>query len=173
MQGPAHMPPGQYKYDRVKPPKNLFDVPRYLGELLGGFFSRLFYIFSIVWKSGPVFLILMCFIALFDGLMPVVGALLSREILNHLQDIITESALGATFDATAFWGSMVLILLIFYFIYRILTKVTTRLSNAVTRMAGECVVLYPEEAHLPGRAPNASMTVKKAVMKLNCEKLRK
>lgn len=142
MHGPAGAPPGQYKYDRVKPPKSLADLPRYLGELLGGFFSRLFYIFSIVWKSGPVFLILMCFIALFDGLMPVLGALLSREILNHLQDVITETALGTTFNASAFWGSMVLILLIFYFIYRILTKVTTRLSNAVTRMAGERVVRH-------------------------------
>ena len=46
-------------------------------------------------------------------------------------------------------------------------------SEFVDYKAGECVVLYPEEAHLPGRAPNASMTVKKAVMKLNCEKLRK
>ena len=39
--------------------------------------------------------------------------------------------------------------------------------------AGECVVLYPEDAHLPGRAVNAPVTAKKAVMKLNCEKLRK
>jgi YhcH/YjgK/YiaL family protein len=46
-------------------------------------------------------------------------------------------------------------------------------SEYVDYKAGECVVLYPEEAHLPGRAPNASMTIKKAVMKLNHEKLRK
>ena len=39
--------------------------------------------------------------------------------------------------------------------------------------AGECVVLSPEEAHLPGRAVNAPITAKKAVMKLNCAKLRK
>ena len=39
--------------------------------------------------------------------------------------------------------------------------------------AGECVVLYPEEAHLPGRAVKAPVTAKKAVMKLNCQKLRK
>ena len=39
--------------------------------------------------------------------------------------------------------------------------------------AGECVVLYPEEAHLPGRAVSTPVTAKKAVMKLNCEKLRK
>ena len=36
------MMPQQYKYDRVKPPKNPLDLPRYLKELLGGFFSRLF-----------------------------------------------------------------------------------------------------------------------------------
>ena len=46
-------------------------------------------------------------------------------------------------------------------------------SPHVDYKAGECVVLYPEEAHLPGRAITASITAKKAVMKLNCEKLRK
>lgn len=46
-------------------------------------------------------------------------------------------------------------------------------SEYVDYKAGECVVLYPEEAHLPGRAANAPVTAKKAVMKLNCEKLRK
>ena len=140
--GPGGMPFGQYKYDRVKPPKNPLDVPRYLKELLGGFFSRLFYIFSIVWKSGPIFLFIMCFIALFDGLMPVAGAVISSKILNELQLIITKSALGETFGIAAFWGSMVLILLIAYFTYRILNKVVTRLSNAVTRMAGERVVRH-------------------------------
>ena len=136
------MMPQQYKYDRVKPPKNPLDLPRYLKELLGGFFSRLFYIFRLVWKSGPAFLILMCFIALFDGLMPVLGALLTSEILNELQVVITESALGKQMGIAAFWGSMVLLLLIAFFTYKILEKVVSRLSNAVTRMAGERVVRH-------------------------------
>ena len=139
---PSRNLPGQYKYDRVKPPRNLFDVPRYLKELLGGFFSRLFYIFNIVWKSGPIFLFLMCFIALFNGLMPVAGSLISAQILNELQLIITESAMGKAFTLAAFWSSMVLLLLIAFFTYRILNKVVTRLSNAVTRMAGERVVRH-------------------------------
>ena len=46
-------------------------------------------------------------------------------------------------------------------------------SEYVDYKAGEGVVLYPEEAHLPCRAVNAPLTAKKAVMKLNCEKLRK
>ncbi|MBE6555991.1 MAG: ABC transporter ATP-binding protein [Ruminococcaceae bacterium] len=136
------LPPGQYQYDRVRPPRSPADLPRYLKELLGGFFSRLFYIFGLVWKSGPSFLFLMCFIALFDGLMPVLGALLTGEVLNRLQDIVTEQALGKTFDLAAFWGSMVLLLLIAFFLYKIFSKVVARLSNAVTRMAGERVVRH-------------------------------
>ena len=139
---PGAFPPGQYKYDRIAPPKNPLDLFRYLKELLGGFFSRLFYIFSIVWKSGPAFLFLMCFIALFEGLMPVLGAVISSRILNELQVIITESALGKEFGLAAFWGSMVLLLLIAFFTYKILSKVVSRLSNAVTRMAGERVVRH-------------------------------
>ena len=139
---PQKAPPGQYQYERTKPPRNLFDVPRFLKELLGGFFTRLFYIFSLVWKSGPIFLFLMCFISLFDGLMPVLGALITAEILNELQVIITDSALGKSFTVAAFMGSMVLLLLIAYFTYRILNRVVTRLSNAVTRMAGERVVRH-------------------------------
>ncbi|MBE6595251.1 MAG: ABC transporter ATP-binding protein, partial [Ruminococcaceae bacterium] len=135
-------PTGQYEYEKVAPPRSLLDVPRFLKELLGGFFSRLFYIFSLVWKSGPVFLFLMCFVALFEGCMPVLGSLLSSLILNELQIIITESALGKTFELAAFLGSAVMLLLILFFSYKILSKVVTRLSNAVNRMAGERVVRH-------------------------------
>lgn len=39
-------------------------------------------------------------------------------------------------------------------------------AEAVTYAAGEAVVLYPEEAHLPCHAANEPMTIKKAVLKL-------
>ena len=49
------MPPvgPRFQYAKVSPPKNLADLPRYLRELLGGFFSRLGYIVKLVWKTGP------------------------------------------------------------------------------------------------------------------------
>lgn len=142
MNGFPPPPPGQYQYQKVAPPRSPKDLPRYLGELCGGFFSRLFYVFQLVWKSGPVFLFLMSFVALFNGLMPLAGALISKEILNRLQDVITEKALGTVFDIHSFWGSMVLLLLIAFFVYKILNKIVGRLSHAVTRMAGERVVRY-------------------------------
>ena len=39
-------------------------------------------------------------------------------------------------------------------------------AEAVTYRSGEAVVLYPAEAHLPGRAAHEPMTIKKAVLKL-------
>ena len=46
--GPGPGPGSNFKYERVSPPKNIRDVPRFLRELFGGFFYRLFYIFGLV-----------------------------------------------------------------------------------------------------------------------------
>ena len=79
-----------YEHERVPLPKNLKDTPRYLRELLGGFFKRFFYITSLVWQTGPWILLLMSFIALFQGLTPVIGSIISKEIINELQIILQQ-----------------------------------------------------------------------------------
>ena len=135
-------PPPQYQYETIKPPRSPKDLFRYMRELLGGFCGRLLYIFRLVWESGPLFLFLMSFVALFNGLMPLLGSLLSQSILNGLQDVITQRASGKVFDLTMFLSSMVLSLLIYFFIYKILNKVVNRLSHAVNRIAGERVVRH-------------------------------
>ena len=122
--------------NKVPPPKGLKDLPRYLKAVVGGFFERLFYTFRMVWETGRWILIAMVLIAIFNGVMPVVGSLISKEILNELQVVIS----GAS--PMLFWGSMVMFLLIFFFAYRILNQVVTQLSHAVTRIAGEKVVRY-------------------------------
>ncbi len=145
------LPPGAGKSQRVRmvpPPKSISDLPRYLRELIGGFLFRLFYIFRLVWQTGPWILILMTFISLFQGVMPLVGSILSQRILNELQEVIAEQAMnsanGIAVDIAAwtesFFGSTAMFLLIFLFTYRILNHVVSRISNAVTRIAGELVV---------------------------------
>ena len=42
-------------------------------------------------------------------------------------------------------------------------------AESVTYRSGEAVVLFPEEAHLPGRAVGEPMTIKKAVLKLRVD----
>ena len=47
----VYIGPGGFNYQKVTPPRSLKDIPRYVKELLGGFFYRLFYIFELVWKT--------------------------------------------------------------------------------------------------------------------------
>ncbi len=121
---------------KIAPPKNIKDIPRYLHELLGGFFSRLFYIFKMVWETGHWILIAMVLISLFTGIMPIVSSLISKEILNEFQLVTTADS------PVAFWGSMAMFLIIFLFIYKILNQIVTQINHAVTRIAGEKVVRY-------------------------------
>ena len=45
-------PPRDYQYEKVERPKGIKDLPRFLKELIGGFFQRFGYIVKLVWKTG-------------------------------------------------------------------------------------------------------------------------
>ena len=125
-----------YNHKKVQGPTSLKDLPRYLKELLGGFFHRFGYIVALVWETGHWILFLLTFVALFKGLAPVIGALISKGILNQLQLVITQGGL----PQESFWTSQVFFLLIFLFVHRILVQVINNVSNALNRIAGEKVV---------------------------------
>ena len=121
---------------RVQPPKNLKEVPTYLKELLGGFFTRFAYIVKLVWDTGHWILFLLSFVALFKGITPVIGALISKSILNELQVIIKSNNLSTD----GFWTSTVFYLLIVFFVYQVLLQIINYVSIALNRIAGEKVV---------------------------------
>ena len=82
---------------RVPKPKTIGEVPKYLVTLISTFLSRLFYIFQLVWETKKSLLFWMVFMALFNGVMPVLGSLIGAQILNRLAD-----AYAASQDGTAF-----------------------------------------------------------------------
>ena len=129
----GRMPPN---YNRPAPPKSLRDVPRYLKELFGGFFKRFFYIVKLVWRTGHWIPLLLSFVALFKGITPVIGSLISKNTLNELQKIIAMGFL----PESDFWSSEVLYLLIALFVYRLLIRIVNNVSSALNRIAGEMVV---------------------------------
>ena len=132
-------------YNRVKPPSGIGDLPRFFRELIIGFFTRLFYTFKMVWDTGHWILFAMIVVTVFTGIMPIIGSLISKEILNELQVIIESRSVAQTLgDAytAVFFGSAVMFLLVFFFAYKILNQVITRLNTAVTRIAGEKVVRH-------------------------------
>ena len=122
---------------RPEAPKSVKDVPRYLSEIFRGFFKRFFYILKLVWNTGCWIPILLCFVALFKGVSPVIGALISRKILNGLQLVIAKGGL----PESSFWSSNILYLLIALFAYRLLIQVVNNVSSALNRIAGEKVVM--------------------------------
>jgi len=130
---PPRMP---YQYRKLEPPKNLKDLPRYLTELFGGFFHRFFYVVKLVWRTGHWILFLLSFMALFKGVTPVIGSLITRSVINTLQENVTHP--GA--HPEEFWGSSVMYLLVFLFVYRFLLQVVNNVNTALNRVAGEKVV---------------------------------
>ena len=116
-------------------PKKLSEIPAFLSALLGGFFSRFGYILKIVWRTGPWILFLMMFISIFQGVTPVIGSIISKEIINELQLLIKDG-----FADTDFFSSSVFFLIVFLFIYRFLHQLVGTVSTALNRIAGEKVV---------------------------------
>lgn len=65
---PEYRDPRKMMHDNMPPvPKSVLEIPSYLKELVGGFFSRLFYIFRLVWDAKPWILFAMVFMSVFNG----------------------------------------------------------------------------------------------------------
>ena len=90
MMGP---PPGEAAdKNREQKPKNIKEVPGFLTRLIKNFFSRLFYIFSLVWETRPWILFALLFIAVIQGFMPVIKSLVAAGILNELTAVIVAKS---------------------------------------------------------------------------------
>ena len=131
-------PKGDKNQHKVEPPKNLKDLPRYLKETVGGFFTRLFYIFRMVWQTGHWILIAMLLVAVFTGVFPVIISVISKDILNALQAAVSQTS----DDPIAIWGSSVFYLIIFLFVFKIFEDIISRVKSFVSRIAGEKVVRF-------------------------------
>ena len=134
------MPPrkrGQMS-DGIEKPKKLSDVPRYIMLCTGGFFKRLFYIVSLVFESAPHLLFAMIALCILNGTLPVLGAYISKDILNEIADLLL---IGGVISAdVAELLSPLFFLFLAYFIYLFLNKVVSRVNTTVTALAGELVV---------------------------------
>ena len=123
--------------DTIPTPKSIREVPGYLAKLVGSFFMRFGYIVKLVWDTEHWILFLLSFVALFKGVIPVVTALISKTILNNLQQSLQ---LGPQ-PAEAFWSSPIFMLLIFLFVHRVLLQVVNHVSRALNRIASEKVTV--------------------------------
>ncbi len=117
--------------DKLREPKpqNMREVPDYLSRLIRHFFHRLFYIFRLVWETRPWILFVMLFMALYNGISPVISALIRAELLNRLAEAYAgraalESVVG---------------LLIVQFAYIFFNRLVGDVNSIFSRISGELV----------------------------------
>ena len=124
----------------IERPKSIKEVPAFLAKCIGGFFSRLFYIVKLVFEASPLVLFAMLALCLFNGFLPVVGAYISKELLNEVASLIGLTASGSIAEDVFVTMRPLVFLFLVYFIYLFLNKVFSRINSMVTGIAGELVV---------------------------------
>ncbi len=113
-----------------------------LSGKISGFLQRLIYILKLVWRSSPKILIAMCVLCLLNGILPVIGAYITKYLINSVSDLISSGALSeGDLRADLFVTlrpiiTVLLIEVIYLFLHRILSKI----GVMVNAIAGELVV---------------------------------
>jgi len=104
--GPGFGPPNHDMINKMKepPPKSIKDVPRYLKKVWGGTFSRLFYIFKLVWEAKPLLLFVMMFMTLYNGVMPLVGTLIASNLIDKVVQRFMNSEVDLLFPLILQFG---------------------------------------------------------------------
>ncbi len=128
--------------DGIPAPKSIKEVPVYIFKRIKGFLFRLFYIIGLVWQTSPFILIAMSALCVFDGLLPVIGAYITRDLMNGISALIANGALVSSElyrDIFVILGP-VIFLFVAQMIYLFLKKVLARVNSMVTAIAGELVV---------------------------------
>ncbi len=135
-------PPRHFKppTDGLEKPKRLKDIPRYWLRRASGFFSRLWYIVGLVWQSAPLMLFVMAFLCLADGVLPVVGAYISRDLLNGISELIIGRANGTL--SNDIWQALSPLIFVFVMnlVYLFFKKALGKINTMVTGISGELVV---------------------------------
>ncbi len=132
-------------------PERLSDYPGWIVSMIGSFFSHLFYIVRLVHETKPWLLLLMSAFCLLGGVMPVVGAWISRDLLNAVAALLAASPVGDTgfgdFLRNELLGRFrsLTFLILFQFIYHFATRLINRLSTLTNNLAGELVANHIKE----------------------------
>lgn len=118
--------------EKLKEPKpqSLREVPGFVLRVISKFFSRLLYIFRLVWDAKPWILFVMILNSVLNGVLPLAGALIGKYVLDALAQVIRG-------DADSF--KTVLFLLIAQFAYSFAVTMINTVYSMLLRIANELV----------------------------------
>ena len=133
-------PPPKKSDSLYEKPKRLRDYPRYFAKVIGGFFSRFFYVVRLLLETSPWLFALMALCSIISGLLPVGVAYAGKYVINAVNDalagegIASGEGLFTTFRGTL---SAVALFLSLQFLFTLLTRLLSRCEAAVRSLAGE------------------------------------
>ena len=128
-------PPSELNEKLKEPlPKSIGEIPGYLKRVSHSFFSRLFYIIRLVWEAKKSLLIVMVFMAVFNGVSPVIAAYIAANLLNRISDVLAL----ASPDFAAVCGILLPAMLL-QFGYMFFVGLINTVSHMITRTSGEIV----------------------------------
>ncbi|MBQ9120875.1 MAG: ABC transporter ATP-binding protein [Clostridia bacterium] len=135
--GPGRFgPPPSEMNEKLKEPlpKKISEIPGYIKRVSKSFFSRLGYIIRLVWEAKRSLLILMIFMALFNGISPVISAYISANLLNRVAEALT-------LDSPVFESVVAILLpaMLLQFGYMFFVSLVNNVSNMITRISSEVV----------------------------------
>lgn len=126
--------------DGIPKPKSIKEVPVYLYRRVKGFLTRLFYIISLVWEASPPVLIIMALLCVFNGVLPIIGAYISRDLINGVAALIGSGSEQTVYGNLFVVMKPIIFLLLLQMIYMFLKRVLTRVNTMMTAISGELVV---------------------------------
>jgi hypothetical protein len=99
-----------------------------------GFFSRLLYIIGLVWQTSPAVLIAMCLLCILDGVLPVIGAYITKYLMNGIAVLIAEApTVSESISKDLFVTLRVIVFLfILEMVYLFLRRVFGKVNTMVT-----------------------------------------
>ena len=81
-------------------------MPGYVYRTVTKFFSRLTYIFRLVWETRPWILFALTFFSVITGVIPLLSALIAKDIINGIADAYIASKNGAAFEFSGILKSL-------------------------------------------------------------------
>lgn len=129
-------PPPSAMNEKLKEPlpKSIKEVPGYLKRVFRSFFSRLIYIIKLVWEAKKSLLIMMVFMAVFNGVSPVLSAYISANLLNMVAEVLRLEA-----PAFATICSVLLPAMLLQFGFMFFIGLVNSVSHMITRISSEVV----------------------------------
>lgn len=129
-------PPPSEENEKLKEPlpKNIREIPKYIKRVTSSFFTRLSYIVKLVWEAKKSLMLVMIFMAVFNGVSPVISAYISANLLNNVAKVLSIS--NPTFNSIC---SILLPAMLLQFGYMFLVNLINSVSNMVTRISSEVV----------------------------------